>query len=80
MPTPGPGFRPDLLERIFEPYFTTMAIGQGVGLGLDVARRIVVGLGGDLPVTSEPGDTVFAVRLTRTAERARPDRVAASGG
>jgi signal transduction histidine kinase len=59
----GPGIAPDLLERIFDPYFTTRPVGQGVGLGLDVARRIVVGLGGDLRVTSLPGDTVFAVRL-----------------
>ena len=54
---------PELLDRIFDPYFTTRPVGQGVGLGVDVARRIVVGLGGDLRVTSEPGNTVLAVRL-----------------
>ena len=59
----GPGTPPELLDRIFDPYFTTRPVGQGVGLGLDVARRIVVGLGGDLRVTSEPGNTVLAVRL-----------------
>ena len=37
----GPGIRPELQDRIFEPFFTTKPPGQGLGLGLDNAMRIV---------------------------------------
>jgi signal transduction histidine kinase len=59
----GPGVPGDLRERIFDPYFTTKTVGQGAGLGLDVARRIVDSHAGDLRVTSAPGETHFTVRL-----------------
>ncbi len=60
----GPGIPPDVRERIFEPFFTTKGVGRGTGLGLDIARRIVVGQhGGDIRVESAPGNTRFQVRL-----------------
>jgi signal transduction histidine kinase len=60
----GAGIPADVLPRIFEPFFTTKGTGSGTGLGLDIARRIVrVRHGGDLSVTSAPGDTRFVVRL-----------------
>jgi signal transduction histidine kinase len=60
----GPGVPEELRERVFEPFFTTKPVGQGTGLGLDISYRIVVGRhGGDLTVTSRPGDTRFQVRL-----------------
>ncbi|MFL6142046.1 MAG: ATP-binding protein [Labedaea sp.] len=63
----GPGIPEDLREQIFEPFFTTKEVGEGTGLGLDFAWRIVVNRhGGDLRVTSRPGDTRFQVRLRRT--------------
>jgi len=63
----GPGIPPELQQRIFEPFFTTKPIGQGTGLGLDIAYRIVVARhGGDLTVESKPGDTWFVVRLPLT--------------
>ena len=37
----GAGIPPDIENKIFDPFFTTKDVGQGVGLGLDVARRIV---------------------------------------
>ena len=37
----GPGIPPELQDRIFEPFFTTKPPGQGLGLGLDNAMRIV---------------------------------------
>ena len=63
----GPGIPEDLRPRVFEPFFTTKPVGQGTGLGLDVSWRIVVQRhGGDLRVTSVPGDTRFQVVLPLT--------------
>src|SRR5919206_416295 len=60
----GPGVPKELRKRIFEPFFTTKPVGEGTGLGLDISYRIVMnGHGGDITVTSEPGDTRFLVRL-----------------
>jgi signal transduction histidine kinase len=60
----GPGIPPDVQKRIFEPFFTTKPVGEGTGLGLDIAFRIVVNKHhGDLGVQSVPGNTRFQVRL-----------------
>jgi signal transduction histidine kinase len=60
----GAGIPPSIHDRIFEPFFTTKDVGHGTGLGLDIARRVVVDLhGGDLSFTSAPGDTRFVVKL-----------------
>ena len=59
----GPGIPPELQERIFEPFFTTKPPGQGLGLGLDNAMRIVRKHRGLMSVKSEPGSTCFRVRL-----------------
>jgi signal transduction histidine kinase len=59
----GPGMTPDVQSRIFEPFFTTKAVGEGTGLGLDIVRRIVENHKGTIRVTSQPGRTVFEVRL-----------------
>ncbi len=60
----GPGVPDDARERIFEPFFTTKPVGEGTGLGLDLAWNIVVKKHrGDLRVESEPGDTRFIVLL-----------------
>ena len=63
----GSGIPEELRSRVFEPFFTTKPVGQGTGLGLDVSWRIVVKRhGGDLRVTSRPGDTRFSVLLPLT--------------
>jgi signal transduction histidine kinase len=59
----GPGIPEDLQARIFEPFFTTKPPGQGLGLGLDTAQRIVRQHRGFLLVESKPGATCFQVRL-----------------
>jgi signal transduction histidine kinase len=66
----GSGIPPENLGRIFEPFFSTKPVGQGTGLGLDISWRIVVNKHhGDLSVESEPGNTVFRVRLPITPEQ-----------
>jgi len=60
----GPGMPPEVASRAFEPFFTTKDVGGGTGLGLDIARRIVVERhGGEIDIRSEPGTTVVSVRL-----------------
>jgi signal transduction histidine kinase len=63
----GQGIPPKFRLRVFEPFFTTKPVGEGTGLGLDISYRIVVNRhGGDISVTSQPGDTHFQVRLPTT--------------
>jgi signal transduction histidine kinase len=59
----GRGIPADVQSRIFEPFFTTKSVGAGTGLGLDVARRIVIGHRGAIGVRSQPGATVFSVTI-----------------
>jgi signal transduction histidine kinase len=60
----GPGIPEDVIDRIFTPFFTTKPFGEGTGLGLDLAWRIVVEKhGGNISVQSKPGDTRFIVCL-----------------
>ncbi len=60
----GPGIPDDVLPRIFDPFFTTKPVGQGVGLGLDMVRRIVQGRHrGEVRVESRPGRTRVDVLL-----------------
>ncbi|MGB2589503.1 MAG: ATP-binding protein [Candidatus Acidiferrum sp.] len=59
----GSGIPPEALSRIFDPFFTTKGVGEGTGLGLDVASRILKNVGGQISVKSVPGDTRFQVRI-----------------
>jgi signal transduction histidine kinase len=66
----GPGIPAETRAHIFDPFFTTKEVGQGTGLGLDTARRIVADRHrGTLGVDSQPGRTVFHVRLPLDAAR-----------
>lgn len=58
----GTGMAPDVLERIWDPFFTTKEIGAGTGLGLSTTLSIVKGCGGFISVYSEPNEgTQFSV-------------------
>lgn len=60
----GPGIPPAIRDRIWEPFFTTKGVGEGTGLGLDIALRIICRRhDGDIRVHSTPGDTRFVVHL-----------------
>jgi signal transduction histidine kinase len=68
----GQGIPPDVKNRIFDPFFTTKDVGKGVGLGLDIVRRLVVHNDASIEVKSEPGRTEFRVVLPEaTAAAAR---------
>jgi signal transduction histidine kinase len=59
----GGGVPPELRGRIFEMFFTTKPVGAGTGMGLDIARRIVLKHRGEITLESEPGRTEFQVTL-----------------
>jgi len=65
----GPGIAPELLEKIWRPFFTTKA--AGIGLGLAIVRRLVWEHGGDIACTSAEGQgTCFHIMLPVTDTRA----------
>jgi signal transduction histidine kinase len=59
----GPGIPPELRDQIFDPFYTTKPVGQGTGLGLDIALRLVRRHDGEIDVDSHPGRTEFRVTL-----------------
>ncbi len=59
----GPGVPSEIAERIWQPFFTTKAKGQGTGLGLDIVRRIIERHHGTIGLASQPGRTTFTVRI-----------------
>ncbi len=63
----GVGMTPETITRAFETFYTTKEVGKGTGLGLDIARRIVVERhGGTISITSQPGATVLRIGLPLT--------------
>ncbi len=60
----GPGITPDIIESIFEPYFTTKEVGEGTGMGLAMVHGIVERHGGKITLESELGrGTLFSIYL-----------------
>ncbi len=67
---PGTGISPEVMERIFEPFFSTKE-NRGVGLGLAVANSAILGYGGWIRVRSKPGDgTTFHLFIPIAAPKA----------
>lgn len=59
----GKGIPSEIVAKIFQPFFTTKAAGEGSGLGLDIVRKIIDKHQGNVSVESVPGETVFTVSL-----------------
>jgi CheY-like chemotaxis protein len=67
----GPGMPPEVLDRLFTPFFTTKAAGVGTGLGLSICHRIVTAFGGSIGVKSQTGiGTTFRVSLPASRTQA----------
>jgi two-component system, cell cycle sensor histidine kinase and response regulator CckA len=66
----GHGIDPGILDRIYDPFFTTKEVNEGTGLGLAVVHGIVKSHGGAIEVSSKPGEeTVFRVLLPSVSGR-----------
>jgi two-component system, NtrC family, sensor kinase len=60
----GQGIAEEYLSRIFDPFFTMKAAGQGTGIGLAVSAQIIHAHGGSIAVQSQPGEgSAFTIRL-----------------
>jgi two-component system, NtrC family, sensor kinase len=72
----GCGMSPDVVENIFEPFYTRSRTGKGTGLGLFISHHIVAQHGGDIRVASAgPGQgSTFTVRVPLTPALAQDDR------
>lgn len=69
----GPGIRPDVAKRIFDPFATFGAVGVGSGLGLSIAHSLVQDIGGEIVVETSPLlGTTFRVSLPAVREGREP--------
>ncbi len=75
----GHGMTPEIIEKIFDPYFTTKEVDKGSGMGLSVVHGIVKNHGGFVKVESEPGKgstfNVFFPRIKEEIITEDPDKV-----
>jgi signal transduction histidine kinase len=67
----GPGIPPEIQPRVFEPYVTTRRVGEGMGLGLAISKKILLDHGGDLELVRSSGaGTTFRLTFPRHVEDA----------
>jgi len=65
----GVGIRDDVINKIFEPFFTSKEVGEGMGLGLWISHAIIQEHGGTIDVSNSAGrGSVFAIRLPLSGE------------
>ena len=70
----GPGIQTDVIDRIFDRYFTTKKPGEGTGLGLFVTKSLVENMGGSITVTNRNGGgAAFTVTLPIRGTQCHPD-------
>ncbi|AKT35906.1 trifunctional serine/threonine-protein kinase/ATP-binding protein/sensor histidine kinase [Chondromyces crocatus] len=66
----GTGIPPDIVDKVFNPFFTTKPPGEGTGLGLSISRDIIRGHRGDILIETRPGKFAeFIVSLPRISRR-----------
>ena len=68
----GSGIRPEHINAIFDPYFTTKKAGEGTGLGLTIVSQIVHNHGGELSINATPGGGTTVSVLWPTASLTPP--------
>ncbi len=74
----GHGIPPEILERIFDPYFTTRKVGEGSGMGLAIVHAIVMKSKGSISVESTVGQgTIFHILLPMAATQPLPETMVA---
>lgn len=72
----GYGIPDDIIDSIFDPYFTTKNLGEGTGLGLSMVQGIVKNCGGDIIVSSDLGrGTVFTLLFPVVEQTEYPDLI-----
>jgi PAS domain S-box-containing protein len=70
----GSGIEPDVIDKIYDPFFTTKRAGEGTGMGLSVVHGIVKSSGGNIKVDSKVGEgSTFKVLLPRVEEKVGAD-------
>jgi CheY-like chemotaxis protein len=76
----GAGILPEVLERIFDPFFTSKGVGAGTGLGLSLVHGIVSDFGGAIDVMSRPGEgSTFETYLPMAGEISAPSAAEDTG-
>ena len=76
----GPGIPPEALDQVFNPFFTTKAVGEGTGLGLSISDGIVRQHGGEIRVESRPGaGATFTIELPHVVAPPEPLKEQAPG-
>ena len=70
----GTGIADSDMERIFDPFYTTKDVGEGLGLGLSIANETLQKIGGELRAENSGNGAVFKVILVRSSDNEdRPD-------
>jgi PAS domain S-box-containing protein len=62
----GPGIPQEVVQRMFEPFYTTKAVGKGTGLGLGISTKIIENHGGTLYVDKQKENTTFVIKFPKS--------------